>query len=109
MADFNVFYQEVGRRIRKARLDRRITQDQLGVSVSLTRTSITNIERGRQKLLLHKLSDIAQALRVAPATLLPENEADGDNDLDRALTGTPEPERDWIKTVVASAHKGSET
>ena len=39
--------------------------------VSLTRTTVTNIEKGRQQLLVHTLVDIAKALNVSIELLLP--------------------------------------
>ncbi len=65
------FYVAIGRNIAVARQQRKITQDALARDVSLTRTSIVNIEKGKQQLLLHTLVQIAQALRVEPAELLP--------------------------------------
>jgi transcriptional regulator with XRE-family HTH domain len=66
------FYAEVGRRIRCARERAGLTQDALAAQVALSRTSVTNIERGRQKMLLHTLWGAAQAMGVEPAGLLPE-------------------------------------
>ena len=66
------FYLAVGRRVRKARRARSLTQEVLASLVSLTRTSITNIEKGRQKILLHTLADLAKALQVEYVALLPE-------------------------------------
>src|SRR5687767_2795287 len=57
-------YVEVGRRTRMARLSRGVTQDALAERVGLTRTSITNVEAGKQKLPLHTLFEIAAALQV---------------------------------------------
>src|SRR5262245_59867222 len=50
-----------------------MTQDQLAVRVGLSRTSITNIEQGRQHVSLHQLYSIAEALQVSPEVLLPSN------------------------------------
>jgi transcriptional regulator with XRE-family HTH domain len=72
LSDANVFYAEVGRRIRVARSRAGLTQDALATRVSLSRTSVTNIEKGRQKVLLHTLCGLAAALGVAPADLLPD-------------------------------------
>lgn len=69
------FYQEVGRRIRVAREQSRLTQAALATKVSLTRTTVTNIEKGRQQLLVHTLVEIAKALDVALESLLPEPQA----------------------------------
>lgn len=71
MSDRNSFYQHVGAAIRQRRLALGLSQDGLATDVGLTRTSISNIEKGRQKLLLHTLSEIALALRIAPGELLP--------------------------------------
>ena len=64
-------YQMVGERVRAERKRQRITQDELASSIGLTRTSITNIEKGRQKVLLHTLVQIADYLGTSPARLLP--------------------------------------
>jgi transcriptional regulator with XRE-family HTH domain len=64
-------YAETGRRIRDLRREKGLSQARLAAAVDLSRTSITNIERGRQKLLLHTLQDIANALGVESQDLLP--------------------------------------
>lgn len=63
-------YRLIGGQIRVVRHSRKLTQEQLGERVKLQRTSITNIEKGRQKLLLHTFIDIAKALAVSPNDLL---------------------------------------
>lgn len=68
------FYAEVGRRVRHARERAGLTQDALAGRVSLSRTSVTNIEKGRQKVLLHTLCNLADALGVTPDVLMPEPE-----------------------------------
>ena len=101
-----MFYEEVGRRIRLARKGR-LTQKDLADRVSLTRTSITNIEKGRQKVLLHTLADIAEALQVAPVTLLPQNGVESESGLDDALKNRTDTERKWIRSAVTTVRKGS--
>jgi len=67
------FYRQVGQRIRNLRQKKTdLTQESLAQSVGLTRTSLTNIEKGRQKILLHTFSRIAAALGVSPIELLPQ-------------------------------------
>jgi transcriptional regulator with XRE-family HTH domain len=63
------FYKTLGARIRELR-GSKLSQEELARSVKLTRTSIVNIESGRQKLLVHNLFLIADALRVRPTDLL---------------------------------------
>lgn len=50
---------------------RHLTQEKLGRLVGLSRTSITNIEKGRQHVSLHHLFALAEALKVSPEALLP--------------------------------------
>jgi transcriptional regulator with XRE-family HTH domain len=102
----DAFYAEVGRRVRSARDTRGLTQEALATLVSLTRTSITNIEKGRQKLLAHTIVDLATALKVSPATLLPEDHPAGDGKkLDQLLKDRSPKERAWVKSVLSSQRK----
>ncbi len=76
----DAIYREVGKKILRARNRQspKKTQQQLAAVVGLERTSITNIERGKQKVLLHTFIRIAEALQVRPENLLPDplNEMD---------------------------------
>jgi transcriptional regulator with XRE-family HTH domain len=74
-------YRRAGELIREARRNRRLTQSDLGTAVGLTRTSIVNIERGRQKLLLHTLFEFADVLGVEPEALLPPKAANEPGDI----------------------------
>lgn len=69
-----VLYWTVGTAIRKTRIDKGLNQQELADLVGLRRTSIVNIEGGRQRLPLTTLYDIADALGVQAVTLLPRNE-----------------------------------
>lgn len=64
-------YKEIGKRIRETRELKNINQEELANSIGLSRTSITNIEKGRQKLLVHTLINIAKELSIDVETLLP--------------------------------------
>lgn len=67
----NPIYAEIGKRIFEAR-NGKMTQEQLADKISLKRTSITNIEKGKQQLLVHTLIDIAQKLEVEVNSLIPK-------------------------------------
>ncbi len=100
-------YILVGQLIRKVREEHGLTQAQLATLVSLTRTSITNIEHGRQKLLLHTLYGIADALDIEPQTLLPSpkkllNTQEIDQDIPADLSRD---EREWIRSIVTNSSK----
>lgn len=66
-----IVYTEFGEMLRKTRLRRGLTQRDLAKAMELSRTSITNIELGKQKVLLHQLYSLAKILGVNPKKLLP--------------------------------------
>jgi transcriptional regulator with XRE-family HTH domain len=66
-------YQLVGSNIRKRRVKKGLTQEFLGDQVGLSRSSITNVEQGRQTILLHQFIELARVLGAEPQELLPEN------------------------------------
>jgi transcriptional regulator with XRE-family HTH domain len=65
-------YEAIGVAIRKRRESIGMTQATLAESAGLSRTSVTNIERGGQALLVHQLLELARVLRVRPADILPD-------------------------------------
>lgn len=67
-------YEEFGRRFRTRRKAVGLTQSQVAERVGLTRTSITNIEQGRQHIVLHQLFLLASAVGSKPEELLPDVE-----------------------------------
>ena len=70
-AEFN---RALGRRIKEAREQVRVTQDQLAEAVRLSRTSITNIERGRQGVQVSMLVSIARTLGKNVVDLIPSDD-----------------------------------
>lgn len=70
-AQQKTFYRQVGYKLTHARLRKKITQAELGRRVGLGRTSIVNIEFGRQRFLVHTLASLAKALGVSTEHLLP--------------------------------------
>ena len=100
MKDQHQFYSLVGERIREARKVRSLTQEALAMAVSLTRTSITNIEQGRQNFPLHTLIEIARALGVSSADLIPPDSEDRDVQLDQLLEDRSADEQAWIRSAL---------
>jgi transcriptional regulator with XRE-family HTH domain len=100
-------YRDVGRRIRQARSRRkpRLSQKGLGDLVSLTRTSIVNIEQGRQRMLIHTLYEIADALQVEVSSLLPEKDSSLEVHLQRAIKRVVGSEKKWINSIFIAAKK----
>lgn len=73
MAQSTELYPEIGKAISRQRraATPKVSQEQLAASVGLSRASIVNIERGRHRIQIHTLYDIAQALGVDAHSLLP--------------------------------------
>lgn len=65
-------YVDLGEEIRKRREALGMTQSALAKSLGLARTSITNIEGGRQPLQVHQLYRMAAVLRAGVTDLLPQ-------------------------------------
>jgi transcriptional regulator with XRE-family HTH domain len=95
------FYAAVGQRIAKLRTGR-LTQEALAKKTGLTRTSIINIEKGRQQILLHTLIDVSRALQVPMGDLIPEM-----NDLEMMLRDKPQTAVDWIRMAASNSARRS--
>jgi transcriptional regulator with XRE-family HTH domain len=67
------FYQHIGESIRKFRNKHKLSQEALAKLVGLTRTSLTNIESGRQHPPLHTFCEIAAQLGADFSELLPRS------------------------------------
>lgn len=66
-------YRVVGEQVADRRISLGLTQEQLANMTDgrLSRSAIANIERGRQRVAVHHLLDLAEALGVKPEVLLP--------------------------------------
>ena len=96
-------YQEFGDLVQMHRKRTQgMTQQKLGSLVGLSRTSITNIEKGRQHVSLHHLYAIADALEVSPEALLPSlSRLDGESRfMDKLPPGTDPKVTEWIEKVI---------
>lgn len=65
-----LIYRLIGFRIEIQREKSGMTQEQLAEKISIDRTSIANIEGGKQRIQLHSIKEIAVALGVRPQELL---------------------------------------
>lgn len=95
-SDHQLFYRQFGRILAEARNKKKMSQEVLARELGLTRTSITNIEKGRQPVQLHTLYHISQLLSVELQDLLPapqliqRPEANQDVNVSRT---------DWLETM----------
>lgn len=66
-----LLYQKLGQHLRQKREAANLTQGHLAEGVGVLRTSITNIEAGRQKAPLHLIYELCGVLRVDIKDVLP--------------------------------------
>jgi transcriptional regulator with XRE-family HTH domain len=69
--DPEAIYRVFGRKLRDLREAKGIPQAELATLSGLTRSSIANIENGKQRILLHQLFKFAEALGVPIDVLIP--------------------------------------
>jgi transcriptional regulator with XRE-family HTH domain len=69
----DVLRRAFGRNLFNARDKKALTQEKLAQLANLKRTSVTNIEKGRQSISLPALYDLARALDMEVHDLLPTN------------------------------------
>jgi transcriptional regulator with XRE-family HTH domain len=75
VANRELLYREFGILLATERKRKRLSQAQLAELTNLSRTSITNIECGRQPIQLHQLYSFASILRIDAHNLLPKESA----------------------------------
>ena len=90
MGEGNAFYREFGGLVRASRKAAGLSQTDLAAEIGLTRSSVSNVEKGKQKVVLHTFAAILDVLGKRPSELLPVlkseeeviDERVGDLDLD---------------------------
>lgn len=103
---------KIGTRVRHARKDRALSQDQLAEAVGLTRASVANIEAGRQRPPIHILISLAETFGLSVTDLLPSKA-----ELDMLakvqsprvdLDGQPDSTHDFVTTALRRATGGED-
>lgn len=98
-------YALVGAKVRSARLAAEISQEFLASQVGLTRSSVANLEAGRQRMALHLFIALAHALDKDACELLPERpeprRAAILSDLQKELADSPESTQSFVRGAVA--------
>ena len=105
-----VFYQQLGENIRRCRKQSKLSQDTLAKLIGLTRTSLTNIENGRQHPPLHTFCALVEKLKVDFSELLPRPFTTAESVDIKAMVGHQlrgEDELAFIKTGIGFKNRGS--
>ena len=72
LIDEAVWYKDIGSRIKKARKELGLTQEEVARKANLQRTSITNIEKALQKTPIYTLYVLSVVLKKPMQELLPD-------------------------------------
>lgn len=96
------FYVSLGQRLRRARESAGMTQETLARALGLSRTSVTNLERGRQPLQVHLLVEAAKILSVEVTTLLPDESPMTASFTREQAAEYPHAQRAWIADVLST-------
>lgn len=105
------FYNDVGKRIKAMRIGAGMSQATLAKLIGFNRSSIANLEAGRQRIALHLFALIAEALDVDPEALLPNfdllDEVHGSmiDVANENLEGALETTQDFVRGVMAQVSK----
>ena len=103
--DLRRFYTRLGSNIRSVRISAGLSQADVADRIGFTRASVSNLEAGRQKIALHLFVQIALALDVEPAKLLPDLSNHSKpgvlDDLHQHIVDVPESAQDFVVGAVA--------
>jgi transcriptional regulator with XRE-family HTH domain len=98
-----LFYRHFGQLLAEARRKKGISQELLADELGLSRTSITNIEKGRQPIQLHTLYCIARLLGVELKDLLPSPQI---FEIPRPSERLSVSRSEWLETMNVTLPKG---
>jgi len=98
------FYQNFGLRLRAARKEAGYTQEDLAKALELTRTSVANMEKGRQKILLHTFHRLLLVLNLQPDQLLPSDATGPEKGM--ALDKLTDRDRSIVEKAIGRTNRG---
>jgi len=94
-------YRQFGEKLHDVRSERQLSQAYVAEHIGLSRTSISNIEHGRQRIALHLVYLLAEAIRADPLALLPPAAVSEGVVPTRDLSGLGEREKKFVTDVVS--------
>jgi transcriptional regulator with XRE-family HTH domain len=100
------FYRDVGNLVQAARDQAGLSQTELADRIGFTRSSVANLEAGRQRIRLHILALIADALRVNTDELVPKARLGIAKDFSQVdLTGHEASTRRFVESAISQIGK----
>jgi DNA-binding XRE family transcriptional regulator len=97
------FYREFGKKLAQARHAAKVTQEALAQAIGLSRTSIVNIEKGRQPVHLHLVAQMANSLETEVIKLLPEKSPAAGSEMVSELQKVSPSARSWVERVITQS------
>ena len=104
MAENNAFYKEFGRLVREFRKAAGLSQTDLAAEIGLTRSSVSNIEKGRQKVVLHTFAALLDVLGKRPSELLPALKSE-EEVVDRRVGELDSDLREFVERAIGKTGK----
>jgi transcriptional regulator with XRE-family HTH domain len=104
MNNLDGFYKKVGENIKTKRRERGLSQEGLAKAIGLKRPSMSNIEKGRQNILLHTFCDIVETLGSTPGALLPDQPPSTPTEMPD-LTSFSKEVREFVEAAIKPAEK----
>ena len=94
-------YEEIGKRIRKYRKLKNLSQEQLAEKINISTTHMSHIETGSTKLSLQVLVDLATILAANPDDLIFEKKGESTNKkINDILSECDEKQIEFIETII---------
>jgi transcriptional regulator with XRE-family HTH domain len=107
----DAFYAIVGRNIKNVRIGRGVSQTELAHLIGFNRSSVANLEAGRQRIALHLFFLIVEALDARPDEILPNMQLLEEinlvaiDSLDEHLIGSTSTTQDFVRGTMARMGK----
>lgn len=96
-------YEEIGKRIRKYRKLKKLSQEQLAEKINISTTHMSHIETGSTKLSLQVLVDLATILEVNTDDLIFEKKGESTNKkINDILSECDEKQIEFIENILKS-------
>src|SRR5579859_5992337 len=104
MNNLDVFYKKIGENIRAKRKERGLSQEGLAKAIGLKRPSMSNIEKGRQNILLHTFRDIVETLGTTTDALFPQRSIPEPKKMPDLTSYSPQV-REFVEAAIKPAEK----